>query len=165
MELIRYTHIYKSQIVHMVKALFNYHRQLTRSRKEFYMTDQEALETLTAWLDEGEVLMIQEEEIIGIIYVRYGGQKAAWLEDLFIEETYRGKGFGKQAMKLLDDHMEAQGILAMFVNVIPRNERALEMYVDCGFDHLNMIELRKNYDKTLNKSEPVTLLGHELIKY
>lgn len=165
MKLIPYDNRHQDQMVTMITGLFNHHRDLTQSRAEFYQTQEESKATLGDWLSQGEVLLIEDQNIIGFFYVRYGGQRAAWLEDLFIEEAYRGRGYGKGAMKLLDDHMKAQNILAMFVDVIPRNVTALQMYVDCGFDHLNMIQLRKNYDPSLNKLETLEILGHQLKKY
>ena len=53
----------------------------------------------------------------------------------------------------------------MFVDVIPRNASAIKLYKECGIDHLNMIQLRKNYDKTLDKNEHIEVLGFDFIKY
>ncbi len=53
----------------------------------------------------------------------------------------------------------------MFVDVIPRNEETLRFYLANGFDHLNVIQLRKNYDRSLDKDEEVEVLGQWMKKY
>lgn len=152
--------------VKMVTELMNYHRMLNNAPKEFWQTDEQSKETLEHWIEEGTVyIVLFENDIAGFFYIRFGGQNAAWLEDLFIKEEFRGKGIGKQAFSILDEMMREKGVISMFVNVIPRNVNALKFYIDCGFDHLNMIELRKNYDSRLNKSDEVEVLGFKLKKY
>lgn len=101
---------YNMDTIEMVKDFFNFHRKLTKSPEEFYVSYEEAKESL-------------------------------------------------------DDMAKEKGIKSMFVSVIPRNISALNFYIECGFDHLNMIELRKNYDESLNKSEEVNILGYKLKKY
>jgi ribosomal protein S18 acetylase RimI-like enzyme len=102
---------------------------------------------------------------VGFFYIRFGGQNVAWLEDLYISEEFRGIGIGKSAMAALDKLMEERNITSMFVDVIPRNTAAIKLYKQSGFDHLNMIQLRKNYDKRLDKDEEVEVLGFNFKKY
>jgi GNAT superfamily N-acetyltransferase len=152
--------------VKMLTELMNYHRKLTNAPKEFWQTEEESIETLREWEGTGKIYNIFcNETLAGFFYVRFGGQNAAWLEDLFISEEFRGEGIGKLAMNKLDEMLKEQGVLAMFVDVIPRNSQAIKFYIDCGFDHLNMIQLRKNYDSKLNKDEDIEILGFKLKKY
>ncbi len=150
----------------MITELMNYHRKLNNAPKEFWQTDEESEKSLKEWLEMGEVYNIfLEGEVVGFFYIRFGGQKVAWLEDIFIAEEYRKRGIGKLAIKKLDELMIERNITSMFVSVIPRNTSALKLYRDCGFDHLNMIELRKNYDKRLDKEEEAQILGFDFKKY
>ena len=61
--------------------------------------------------------------------------------------------------------MAEKKVVAMFVDVIPRNTNAIKLYRDCGFDHLNLIQLRKNYDKSLDKKDDIEILGFKFKKY
>lgn len=152
--------------VSMITNLMNYHRRLTNSLKEFWTTDEESEKSLRAWQAEGSVYnLCLDGNIVGFLYIRYGGKDAAWLEDLYIDEAYRSQGIGKRAFEKLDELMKEKGIRGLFVDVIPRNTSAIEFYMNCGFDHLNMIQLRKNYDERLNKTEEVEILGYKLKKY
>jgi GNAT superfamily N-acetyltransferase len=150
----------------MITDLMNYHRKLNNAPKEFWQKDEESRETLKEWQGIGIVYNVYAENVVvGFCYIRYGGQDVAWLEDLFIAEEYRGRGIGKCAFRMLDELMKEKNVRTMFVSVIPRNKCALGFYINCGFDHLNMIELRKNYDERLNKTDEVEVLGFKLKKY
>lgn len=150
----------------MLTELMNYHRKLTNAPKEYWQTDEESMETIKEWCAEGKIYHVfYEDKLCGFFYLRFGGQDVAWLEDLFIKEAFRSMGVGRAAFKKLDELMESMGIVSMFVNVIPRNTSAIKFYQDCGFDHLNMIELRKNYKKSLDKNEEIEILGFRFKKY
>lgn len=68
-------------------------------------------------------------------------------------------------MDEIDKLMINKNIVAMFVDVIPRNNSAIKLYKNCGFDHLNMIQLRKNYDKLLDKKEDIDIFGMKFKKF
>lgn len=166
---IRFSEIYEDLFVvtaSMITDLMNYHRKLNNAPKEFWHTDEESFETLKHWQSKGTVYNVYfEDNVAGFFYIRSGGQDVAWLEDLFILEAFRGKGIGKKTFAMLDELMKQKGVKAMFVDVIPRNASAIGFYLDCGFDHLNMIQLRKNYDERLNKADKIEVLGYELKMY
>lgn len=153
-------------VAKMITEFFNYHRRLVNARREFWQTDEQSRAVLQDWLERGEVYTIHcDDSLAGFVYLRFGGQRAAWLEDIYVSKEFRGQGVGKAALAQLDKLAEERGLLAMFVDVIPRNTAAIEFYIKNGFDHLNMIQLRKNYDKTMNKDEEIEVLGFKLKKY
>ncbi|WP_373598726.1 GNAT family N-acetyltransferase [Paraclostridium bifermentans] len=150
----------------MITELMNYHRKLNNAPKEYWQTDEQSVETLNEWKKQGSVYNIfSDDKPVGFFYIRLGGQNVAWLEDLFILEEYRSNGIGKLAMQKLDKLMIDRGVVSTFVDVIPRNTSAMKLYKECGFDHLNIIQLRKNYDERLNKKDDVEILGFNFKKY
>ncbi|MBC2399599.1 GNAT family N-acetyltransferase [Clostridium tetanomorphum] len=150
----------------MITELMNYHRKLNNAPKEYWQTDEQSKETLQCWREQGSIFnVLLDDEAVGFFYVRFGGQNVAWLEDLFILEEYRGRGIGKYAMQKLDELMVEKKVVVMFVDVIPRNTSAIKLYKECGFDHLNLIQLRKNYDKKLDKNDDIDILGFDFKKY
>lgn len=150
----------------MITDLMNYHRKLNNAPKKYWQTDEQSQETLRYWIEDGIVYNIfLDNEPVGFFYVKFGGQDVAWLQDLFIIEQYRNKGIGKYAMQKLDELMMEKKVVALFVDVIPRNTGAIKLYRDFGFDHLNLIQLRKNYDKSLDKDEDIEILGFNFKKY
>lgn len=152
--------------VEMITEFFNYHRKLNNAPKEYWQTYEDSKETLEEWKKEGNVYNIfLDNEPVGFFYIRFGGQDVAWLEDIFIVEQYRGKGIGKLTMEKIDELMAQKKVVSMFVDVVPRNSNAIKLYREFGFDHLNLIQLRKNYDKRLDKNEDMDLLGFNFKKY
>lgn len=145
---------------------FNFHRKLTNAPKEMWETFEEAEETLKYWINNGEFqIILFNNKTVGFIYYKYLNKTFVRLEDIYVQENFRNKGVGRLAIELLDKTLKEQGVLACSVNVIPRNSRAIEFYISCGFDHLNMIEIRKNYEKSFDKDEEVDILGFKLKKY
>lgn len=152
--------------VHMITELMNYHRKINHAPKKYWQTDNESEEALVEWQNVGDVYNIfLDDEAVGFFFVRFGGQDAAWLEDLFILEQYRGRGLGKASIEKIDELMKEKKVVSMFVDVVPRNINAIKLYKKCGFDHLNLIELRKNYDKSLDKKDEVDLMGMRFKEY
>ncbi|CEK38157.1 GNAT family N-acetyltransferase [Paraclostridium sordellii] len=150
----------------MITKLMNYHRKLNNAPKEYWQTDEQSRETLNKWIMKGSVYNVfLGDKAVGFFYIRFGGQNVAWLEDLFILEEYRNNGIGKLAMQKLDELMIARGVVSMFIDVVPRNTSAIKLYKECGFDHLNIIQLRKNYDERFNKKDNVEILGFNFKKY
>ncbi|MEG2789500.1 MAG: GNAT family N-acetyltransferase [Romboutsia sp.] len=150
----------------MITELMNYHRKLNNAPTEYWQADEQSIETLNEWKKQGSVYNIfLDNKLVGFFYIRLGGQNVAWLEDLFIVEEYRRCGIGKFAMEKLDELMIDKGVISMFVDVIPRNTSAIKLYKECGFDHLNIIQLRKNYDDRLNKKDDIEILGFNFKKY
>lgn len=150
----------------MITELMNYHRKLNNAPKEYWQNDEQSKEDLQYWREKGTVYNVfLNNAPVGFFYVKFGGQNVAWLEDIFILEQYRGNGIGKFAMRKLDELMVEKKVVAMFVDVIPRNTSAIKLYRECGFDHLNLIQLRKNYDKKLDKNDDIELLGFNFKEY
>lgn len=165
-EIVEYSKEYFEDITKMITELINFHRKLNNSPKEYWQNDEESRMTLAEWILEGKIYIIFEDNnLAGFFYVKFGGNQAAWLEDLYIAESYRKKGIGSIAMKRLDEILRGLGTTALFVDVIPRNVGALDFYRECGFDHLNILQLRKNYDERLNKDEEIEILGMKFKKY
>lgn len=155
-----------SSTITMITQLLNHYRQLNNAPAEYWQTNEQSKETLLDWQTQGVIYHIfSDQELVGFFFVRFGRKTVAWLEDLFILEGYRHQRIGTIALKKLDVLMIEKQILTLLVNVVPRNEQALKLYHDCGFDHLNLIQLRKNYDSRLNKEETLDVLGFRFKKY
>lgn len=133
-----------STVSTMILDLMNYHRKLNNAPKEFWTTMVESEEMFNIWIKVGTVFkIIEKDNIVGFLYVKKTGKTVAVLEDLYIKNTYRNLGYGKNAMTLLDERMRNQGTTSLLVEVVPRNHRAIDLYTEIGFDHLNLIQLRK----------------------
>ena len=60
-------------------------------------------------------------------------EKSTFIYDFYVSDEYRGKGFGKQAISLLENKMISIGINQIKLRVAYHNERTLKLYKDVGF--------------------------------
>lgn len=128
-------------------------------------TDAEARADLCAWTAEGHrfffILPKDGAELspVGFAHLGSRGAAADWLEDLFILPEFQGRGIGSEAIKLLESTVK-QYSESMYIEAAARNERAIRLYRRLGYDCLNTITIRKDFEpekfETLHKE---TLLG------
>ena len=84
-------------------------------------------------------LMYSENEIVGYIILtfifsfEYGG-KIAFLDELFIKETARGKGFGKEAIQFIQGEVPKLSLKLLYLEVEPHNENAQKLYLAHDFE-------------------------------
>jgi len=58
---------------------------------------------------------------------------AAFVYSIEIDETFRGRGYGKQAMLLAEDEVRARGLSHIALNVFGGNEIARSLYRSLGY--------------------------------
>lgn len=65
--------------------------------------------------------------------IEFGGFDA-FVDELYIDETHRGKGVGKQVLELIKPEARRLGILALHLEVARDNTRARKLYASLGFE-------------------------------
>ena len=84
-------------------------------------------------------LIYSENEIVGYIILtfifsfEYGG-KIAFVDELFIKETARGKGFGKEAIQFIQREAPKLSLKLLYLEVEPHNENAQKLYLAHDFE-------------------------------
>ena len=84
-------------------------------------------------------LIYSESEIVGYIILtfifsfEYGG-KIAFVDELFIKETARGKGFGKEAIQFIQQEVPKLSLKLLYLEVEPHNENAQNLYLAHDFE-------------------------------
>ena len=84
-------------------------------------------------------LIYSENEIVGYIILtfifsfEYGG-KIAFVDELFIKETARGKGFGKEAIQFIQGEVPKLSLKLLYLEVEPHNENAQKLYLAHDFE-------------------------------
>ena len=61
------------------------------------------------------------------------GESVAFLYDVYLEESVRGRGLGKQAMLLLEEEARARGLTRVSLNVFGGNTVARSLYRALGY--------------------------------
>ena len=115
--------------------------------------ERETDELLASGLDTpGHRVFVAEDVVTGerIGYLWYGPRlrdpdaAVAWLYDIVVDEPMRGRGSGRELMRLLEDEARADGKSRIELNVFGDNERARHMYESLGY-----VEMARQMSKDL----------------
>jgi ribosomal protein S18 acetylase RimI-like enzyme len=78
----------------------------------------------------------ENQSAIGYVWLLVRGpenDRRAFIGDVVIEEQYRGKGYGKKIMLLLEDEAKKRGLNRMGLHVFGSNETAILLYKKLGY--------------------------------
>ena len=122
---------------------------ITKMMQDFYAIDNypmdvEVAKTLFQEFISNEHLgkswlIYSESEIVGYIILtfifsfEYGG-KIAFVDELFIKETARGKGIGKEAIQFIQREVPKLSLKLLYLEVEPHNENAQKLYLAHDFE-------------------------------
>jgi ribosomal protein S18 acetylase RimI-like enzyme len=86
-----------------------------------------------------------EKQAVGMIWLRAEmdrPKKSGFIFDLEIDEKFRGKGYGKQAMLLIEAKAHELGLRSIALHVFAYNDVARNLYESLGYEvsSLNMIK-------------------------
>lgn len=117
-----------------------------KAHSHYDQSEAEAREDLCNWTKPGHVMFfIQSDETdVGFAHLRSRGGKIDWLEDLFIVPEQQGKGFGSEAIRLLEEIVKKYSV-SLYIEAAARNEAAIRLYRKLGYDCLNTITIRKDF--------------------
>lgn len=158
--LVVYDENYKSIIINYIISFFGFHSALNGGANSPELAH--AKENIKIWTSEKHELYVIESgnTPVGFIHIWYKGGNVAWIEDLFIDESYRGQGIGSQAINSAENIIKQKsGYTAVCMDVVPRNANALAMYHKLGYDTLSLITVRKELGENL-REETADVLGH-----
>lgn len=84
-------------------------------------------------------------EAVGVIWMRAEVErpvKSGFIYDLRVDEKFRGKGYGKQAMLLIENKARELGLKSIGLHVFGYNTVAKNLYESVGYEttSLNMIK-------------------------
>jgi RimJ/RimL family protein N-acetyltransferase len=89
---------------------------------------------------EGQTVLVVEDdetgEAVGRVWFTVRDhlrRTSAWLYDITIDERVRGRGYGRQAMLLLEEEVRRLGLERLALNVFGGNERARSLYLSLGY--------------------------------
>jgi len=79
---------------------------------------------------------------IGMIWYGLRSNQEAFIYDFEIDQKYRGQGYGKKTLLLLEEHARSLGIKKLSLHVFGHNENAYVLYQKMG-DHAYSIHMSK----------------------
>ena len=131
------------RVKEMMREFYSSPAVLSDGSEEIFSFDVENCVNENPYL-EGFVIE-WENEIIGYSMVAKSfstefGKPCIWIEDLYLNEEYRGKGIGKA---MLDFITEKYTDCIFRLEAEKENERAIRLYEKCGFSVLPYTEMKR----------------------
>lgn len=115
---------------------------LERSRKEFKELLPDGVNSQDQFLYS--IIDQADGNKIGLLWVQVRDHKA-FVYDFIIDESFRGKGYGKQALTALDETLKAMDVESVRLHVFGDNVTAQELYKKMGYQitDLQMMKVLK----------------------
>jgi ribosomal protein S18 acetylase RimI-like enzyme len=116
--------------------------------EEYYAFDghgfdrEKARVALTALLRDPSLgaawLILDGSPPVGYIVLCFGYSlewlgRDAFVDELYLREEYRGRGWGREAMTFVEDAARERGVRVLHLGVVKGNERAFQLYWKLGF--------------------------------
>jgi GNAT superfamily N-acetyltransferase len=129
-------------IIKLNRELFLFEKNFSDKYNVEWPTQQAGIDYFRYRIESGIVFLADEDGraigyVCGKVFDNYFNMKdphLAELENMFVEEGYRGKGVGKMLIEEFEKECRAEGAKAISVRSIIRNSNAVEFYKSVGFD-------------------------------
>ena len=114
---------------------------LEKSRKEFDDLLPQGLNTEDNYLYS----LVDGNETVGLIWmkVKTNPSKSGFIYDVFVEEKFRGKGYGKSLMLLLEEKAREMELKSLDLHVFGSNHVARKLYEAIGYETTNVLMSKK----------------------
>ena len=119
---------------------------LERSRQEFERLLPDGVHTKDQYLWS----LVEGETKVGVLWVQVRDQKA-FIYDFVIDELFRGKGYGKQALSAMDEQLKSMGVESVSLHVFGDNITAQELYKKMGYQ-ITGIHMKKELKQEMESS-------------
>lgn len=137
------------------RSAINYRDEIIKNGSTLEEAQKKSDEDFLRLLPEGlstpdqYVLAIRENhsQFIGTLWFGIRGpadNRKAYIYDIILDESTRGKGYGRKAMVLLEDKVKALGLKHIGLHVFGHNKVARQLYESLGYEITNL-----NMEKTL----------------
>lgn len=151
----------KDTVINLIMGFWKVHSNYDQSVEE-------ALEDLQAWTKEGHklYLIMKVDSYIGFVHLGNRGSNIDWLEDIFIMPDYQNQGIGAHVIGIIED-MVKEYSESIYIEAAARNEGAIRLYRKLGYNCLNTITVRKDFDESkfdVVRTEKVYDLDFEIRK-
>ncbi|WP_226658710.1 GNAT family N-acetyltransferase [Pseudalkalibacillus hwajinpoensis] len=110
---------------------------LEKSTQEFHRLLPEGRDTENHFLYK--IVVKATEEKIGSLWVKTDSkQKEAFIYEFKVNDDKQGKGYGTEAINVLERLLTKQGITGLSLHVFAHNKQAIRLYERLGFETTNI---------------------------
>jgi len=131
----------KNIVIDMMRRFYNSSAVITNGSEKIFAANVDACLKNSAYL-EGYVFVVDEKIIgYGMIAKSFStefGDECIWIEDIFIEKNFRGKGFGTRFLNFVKEKYPDKNL---GLEVESDNVKAIAAYKKFGFKELPYLEM------------------------
>lgn len=130
---------YEEKILrYIVSFFYTHHSQID---------DAQARENLANWTAEDHEFfyIMGDGEPVGFLHLSMRGPTVCWIEDIFVDEHLRKQGIASKAIGLVEEMLQKRNVTGICMDVAPDNLPALKLYHHLGYDRLNIVTVRKDF--------------------
>ena len=114
---------------------------LEKSRKQLESLLPQGLQTKDQYIYN----LVDGDQTVGMIWMRAQldrAVKSGFIFDVMVAEKFRGKGYGRQVMTLIEEKARGLGLQSIGLHVFAYNKVAKNLYESMGYEvsSLNMIK-------------------------
>ena len=120
---------------------------LERSKKEFEHYLPDGIHSKDQYL---YAIIDDSGNKIGVLWVQVKEQKA-FIYDFVIDQAFRGKGYGNQALMAMDEKLKSMNVESVGLHVFGDNVTAQELYKKMGYQ-ITGIHMKKYLDRKTDLS-------------
>jgi ribosomal protein S18 acetylase RimI-like enzyme len=136
--------------------------------EEYYAFDghgfdhEKARLALTALLRDAQLgrawLILDGASAVGYVVVCFGYSlewlgRDAFVDEFYLQEQYRGRGWGRKTMAFVENAARAEGVRTLHLEVVRQNAKALELYRRLGFREHHSTFLSKWIAEDISKPQ------------
>jgi ribosomal protein S18 acetylase RimI-like enzyme len=141
--------------------------------REYYAFDGHGFDetkargALTALLRDANVgcawLILDGPTAVGYVVLCFGYSlewlgRDAFVDEFYLREQYRGRGWGRATMAFVEEQARARGVRTLHLEVVRQNSAALQVYRKLGFQEHESRFLSKWIERDFSK--PLGRNGH-----
>ena len=142
-KIIKMTSDHKAEDMEMMRVFYSSEAVLTNGSEEIFSADIDECVGDSPYA-EGYVFEVSGEivgySMLAKSYSTEYGKRCIWIEDIYLKEEYRGRGFGSEFFSFLD---ESYPDVLFRLEAEEENERAIHVYKKSGFEVLPYLEMKK----------------------
>ena len=130
----------------------NFDEALQLANVEFNSLLPDGLQSKNQFLN---IIVNDENENIGIMWFSTEsnhGDNEAFIYDIEVNKEYRGKGYGRESMKLLESKVKELNLEVIGLHVFLHNEIAYSLYNKIGYQEIKRSKSGVIMKKTLEKT-------------
>ncbi|MBQ3079885.1 MAG: GNAT family N-acetyltransferase [Clostridia bacterium] len=153
--LVLYDNFQEESLIPFIISFWNVHHS--------QMTPEQAKESLREWVQDPYRLYVItcDSQAAGFLRTHASSSTVCWIDDIYVDLPYRGKGVASNAIGMFETEMRKEGYTSFCMEVVPDNLPAMRLYHRLGYDRLSMVVMRKDSDAF--KSERIeTIAGLEM---